>query len=60
MSRKKREVDPDAKPYLIFRYCKEQCFACPQCGYFWGPGHDKWQGLPATWPASNGFGGSHG
>lgn len=36
----------DKKPYLVFRYCKKQCFACNECGYFWGPGHDKLDGQP--------------
>lgn len=29
--------------YLEFRYCKDRCCApdCRQCGYFWGPGHER-------------------
>ena len=29
--------------YLEFRYCVAKCFApaCRQCGYFWGPGHER-------------------
>ena len=43
MGRPKKEraaSDADEGPYLVFRYCKDQCFRaeCKQCGYFWGPG----------------------
>ena len=27
----------DIKPYTVFRVCKDECFACKQDGYFWGP-----------------------
>jgi len=40
MSRPKKErAASDDGPYLVFRYCKDQCFRpeCKQCGYFWGP-----------------------
>lgn len=26
------------KPYYSFKYCKAQCFACKECGYFYGSG----------------------
>jgi hypothetical protein len=34
-------------PYLVFRYCRNKCFACSECGWFWGPAHDKLAGQPA-------------
>lgn len=36
---KKERASSDEGPYLVFRYCKDQCFRdqCKQCGYFWGP-----------------------
>lgn len=38
------------KPYMVFRFnpdChKEQCNCC---GYFWGPGNEKFDGQPARW-----------
>jgi len=34
---KKRESPRDEKPYLVFRVCKASCYACNECGYFWGP-----------------------
>lgn len=24
--------------YMEFRLCKNKCFACNECGYFWGQG----------------------
>lgn len=27
-----------AKPLYVFRSCKDECFVCNECGYFWGPG----------------------
>lgn len=36
----------DGKPYMVFRICKEQCFKCKECGWFWGPGADKLAGKP--------------
>ena len=26
------------KPYISFRYCAKRCFACKECGYFFGEG----------------------
>lgn len=28
----------EAKPYTQFKYCKEKCFSCNSCGWFYGPG----------------------
>lgn len=33
--------------YLIFRLCKDKCFACNDCGYFWGPDNKAMNGQPA-------------
>lgn len=47
---KHEKKEKDEPPYLVFRYCKKQCFACNECGYFWGPGApDGIAGKPATW-----------
>lgn len=27
------------KPLLVFKMCKDKCFNCKGCGYFWGPEH---------------------
>lgn len=55
--KKKREVDPDAKPHIVWQTCAAHCFDCPQCGYFWGPEHEKWPGQPATWDTPGNQGG---
>lgn len=50
MSRPKPKADDEEKKlWLVFRYCKDQCFRpeCRQCGYFWGPDHSL-AGHPAT------------
>jgi len=45
-------------PTLVFRTCKAKCFACKECGYFWGEGaREELRGKPACWPASAGFAG---
>lgn len=46
--KKKRESDPDEKPYLVFDLKR---------GYVWGPGHKKWAGQPATWSGPGNEGG---
>jgi hypothetical protein len=28
----------ELKPYVQFKYCKTQCFACKECGWFYGSG----------------------
>jgi hypothetical protein len=28
----------ELKPYIQFKTCKNQCFACKECGLFYGPG----------------------
>jgi hypothetical protein len=39
----------ESKPYYQFKYCKKQCFACKECGYFYGPGaHESLQGKPVV------------
>lgn len=39
----------ETKPYYQFRICKEQCFACNQCGYFYGSGApEALQGKPVV------------
>jgi len=43
---KKTSSASDGPLYLEFKYCKDKCFACKQCGYFWGPDH-KDHGKPA-------------
>lgn len=30
----------ELKPYLQFKLCKDKCFSCKNCGYFWGPAHE--------------------
>src|SRR5512135_453577 len=39
----------EAKPYYQFRYCKKQCLACNECGYFYGSGvPEALQGKPVV------------
>lgn len=39
----------EAKPYYQFRICKKQCFACNECGYFYGSGApEALQGKPVV------------
>ena len=28
------------KPYTVFKTCRDECFACNECGYFWGSGQE--------------------
>ena len=37
-ARSDKEPEP---PWLVFRYCKDKCLACKQCGWFWGPSHPR-------------------
>lgn len=60
---KRRKPDGDGsepKPVTLeFRYCKAKCFACRECGYFWGPGaREDLRGKPACFPAAAGHAGS--
>lgn len=59
--RPKRETDPNAQPVLQFRYCATKCFEphCKECGYFWGPGHERveMRGKRVSWPKEAGYGG---
>ena len=57
--RKRRETDPNEKPYMVFQYCKTKCClaSCHECGRFWGPGCEKWSGQPATWSGPGNAGG---
>lgn len=44
------KVCSELKPYLVFRMCAKKCPAdCNQCGYFWGSGHERLAGQPASW-----------
>ncbi len=39
----------ELKPYYQFRTCKKQCFACNECGYFYGSGApEALQGKPVV------------
>jgi hypothetical protein len=46
--KKTREEDSNAKTWTEFRYCKNKCMSCNSCGWFYGPGHDKFPGKPAV------------
>jgi hypothetical protein len=35
---KRAKEEKDEPPYTVFKYCKDQCFACNECGLFYGPG----------------------
>jgi hypothetical protein len=40
----------ELKPYAQFKYCKRQCFACNECGWFYGPGaKPELAGKPIKW-----------
>jgi len=45
--RSTEETEEKKKIWLVFRTCKARCLACGECGYFWGPDHDKLAGQPA-------------
>lgn len=34
------------KPYTVFKTCIDECFACNECGYFFGSGHPTIAGQP--------------
>ncbi len=36
----------EQKPYMQFKMCKDKCFKCKGCGYFWGPGNEQLNGQP--------------
>lgn len=39
----------DLKPYTTFKYCKTQCLACKECGWFYGSGApDNLAGKPVV------------
>lgn len=41
MAKKKHDNDDNKPVWVEFRLCKTKCLACKQCGYFFGPGHER-------------------
>jgi hypothetical protein len=43
----------ELKPFAQFKTCKDQCFNCKQCGWFYGTGaKEDMAGKPIVWGMS--------
>lgn len=43
----------EKEPYHTFKYCKKQCFACGECGYFYAQGaKEELRGKPVFFGTS--------